>query len=239
MRTTRMAPAIALAAVFALAACGSDAGDTADTADTVGGTADTADTAGGTADTEVDQAQGAGDEAVVVEQADEPAGDGQVPTIAVTTNVLGDVVEAVVGESAEVVTIMPVGADPHDFQASAQEVVAINTADALIVNGAGFEEGLLDVIDAAGNEGVPTFEAISAVDTIEFGEGGHDDHSDDDHSDDEHSDDDHSTMTSTRTRRTPMTTTATITPVWTRTSSPIRCEWRPPSRPSSTFFRPR
>ena len=119
MRTTRMAPAVAVAAVFALAACGSD---TADTADTVGGTADTADTAGGTADTEVDQAQGAGDEAVVVEQADEPAGDGQVPTIAVTTNVLGDVVEAVVGESAEVVTIMPVGADPHDFQASAQEV---------------------------------------------------------------------------------------------------------------------
>ncbi len=46
-------------------------------------------------------------------------------------------------------------------------------ADALIVNGAGFEEGLLDVIDSARDEGVPTYEAIDAVETIEFGEGIH------------------------------------------------------------------
>ena len=189
MRTTRTAPMIAVAAAFSLAlvACGSDAGDTAESA------------AGDTTDTEVEQVQEAGDEGAAVEQVDEPTGNGQLPTIAVTSNVLGDVVAAVVGESAEVVTIMPVGADPHDFQASAQDVLVMNTADALIVNGAEFEEGLLDVIDAAGDEGVPTFEAISAVGTIEFGEGGHDEHSDDDghahddeHSDDEHSDEEHS-----------------------------------------------
>lgn len=123
------------------------------------------------------------------------------PTVVVTTNILGDVVGQFAGGQADVITIMPVGADPHDFQASAQEIDQLNSSDALIVNGAGFEEGLLDVIESAQGDGVPTFEAISAVSTIEFGEGehGHDDeHADDDkeHSDDgehadgeEHSDD--------------------------------------------------
>ena len=68
---------------------------------------------------------------------------------------------------------MPVGADPHDFQASAQEVDLLLGADALIVNGSAFEEGILDVIESAESEGVPTFEATSSVVTIEFGEGGH------------------------------------------------------------------
>ena len=44
-------------------------------------------------------------------------------------------------------------------------------ADVLIVNGANFEEGLIDVIESAEEEGVPIYEAISAVETLEFGEG--------------------------------------------------------------------
>ena len=71
------------------------------------------------------------------------------PTIAVTTNILGDVVENLVGDLANVETIMPVGADPHDFQASAQQVALVGDADALVINGAFFEEGIWDVIEAA------------------------------------------------------------------------------------------
>ena len=122
-------------------------------------------------------------------------GNADRPTIVVTTNILGDVVEAFAGDQAEVVTIMPVGADPHDFQASAQQANQMREADALIVNGAGFEEGLHDVIDAAVDDGTPAFEAIAAVEIIEFGGDGHDHddegHADEDHSDDDHSDDDH------------------------------------------------
>ncbi|MGI9607975.1 MAG: metal ABC transporter solute-binding protein, Zn/Mn family [Acidimicrobiales bacterium] len=106
------------------------------------------------------------------------------PTVVVTTNILGDVVENLVGQQFEVVTIMPVGADPHDFQPSAQQVAQIADAHLLIVNGAGFEESLLDVIESAEADGVPVFEAMSVVDAIEFGEEGHGDE-DDDH-DDEH-----------------------------------------------------
>ena len=114
-------------------------------------------------------------------------------TVVVTTNILGDVVENLVGDELNVVTVMPVGADPHDFQASAQEVAIMGDAAAMIVNGADFEEGLLDIIEVVEADGVPVFEVISAVETIEFGKGGHDDdhaeHDDDDHA--EHDDDDH------------------------------------------------
>lgn len=117
----------------------------------------------------------------------------ELPTIVVTTNVLGDVVSEVVGDAATVITIIPVGVDPHDFQPSAREIDELMRADGLIVNGGAYEEGFLDVIDAAIEEGVPTFEALSAVSTIEYadehgdeGDDEHDEHGDDEHGDDEH-----------------------------------------------------
>lgn len=94
--------------------------------------------------------------------------------IVVTTNVLGDVVGNLVGDAAEVQTVMPVGANPHDFQASAREAEAMRAADILVVNGGGFEEGLLEVIEGAEADGVPVFEALSAVD----GRDAEDDHAD-------------------------------------------------------------
>ena len=119
---------------------------------------------------------------------DGTAASGGVATVVVTTNILGDVVTQLAGGTVEVVTIMPVGADPHDFQASAQQAAAMRTADVLIVNGGSFEEGLLDVIEGAESDGVNVYEAMSAVSTIEFGENDHDDH--DDHSGHDHSGED-------------------------------------------------
>ncbi len=98
------------------------------------------------------------------------------PHIVVTTSVLGDVVAQLVGDAASVTVVMPRGADPHGFQPSAQQVAAMVDADALIVNGAGFEEGLLDSVRAAESDGVPTFAAIDAVTTLTLGGGGADPH---------------------------------------------------------------
>jgi zinc/manganese transport system substrate-binding protein len=179
MRTRTTRSAIALVAVLGLtvASCGSDEAtsteETAGTTEIVSGT---------DAPTSTDAAP-----PTASTQTTEPASDVDMPTIVVTTNILGDVVSEVVGDAAEVITIMPVGADPHNFQASAQEVDTLMNADALIVNGAGFEEGLLDVIDNAVGEGIATFEAISVVDTIEYGAGGHDH----DHAEGEAHDHDH------------------------------------------------
>ncbi len=110
------------------------------------------------------------------------------PSIVVTTNILGDVVASMVGDLFEVETIMPPGADPHVFQASAQQVNLMMEADLLVVNGANFEEGLLDVIKSAESDGVMVVEAMSFVEAIESD--GHDDH--DDHDEEGHDDhDDH------------------------------------------------
>ena len=112
----------------------------------------------------------------------------ETPSIVVTTNILGDVVTSMVGDLFEVETIMPPGADPHVFQASAQQVNLMMEADLLVVNGANFEEGLLDVIESAESDGVMVVEAISFVEVIESD--GHDDH--DDHEEEGHDDhDDH------------------------------------------------
>jgi zinc/manganese transport system substrate-binding protein len=185
MQPTRSRTAIAVLAGLSLviAACGSDTTDSSESSDPVAIEAPTP--SSGDDATATTSATAATVEAVPAEEA---------PTIVVTTNILGDVVSEVVGDAANVVTVMPVGADPHDFQASAQEVDTMMNADALIVNGEAFEEGLLDVIDSASSAGVPTFEAISAVDTIEFGEGGHD-HADEDHADEDHADEDHADET--------------------------------------------
>jgi zinc/manganese transport system substrate-binding protein len=86
-----------------------------------------------------------------------------LPTVVVTTNIVGDVVENLVGDQAEVVTIMPVGASPHEFQASAREAAAMREAELLIVNGRGFEEGLLEVISAARDDGVAVYEATAVL----------------------------------------------------------------------------
>ena len=88
------------------------------------------------------------------------------PTIVVTTNILGQVVGELVGELGEVEVVMPLGADPHEFEPSAQQAEAMEGADLLVINGAGFEAGLADVIDQAVADGAPVFDAAAQVDVV-------------------------------------------------------------------------
>jgi len=90
------------------------------------------------------------------------------PTVVVTTTILGDVVQRLVGERADVAVLMPRGADPHDVQLSARQAADLREADALVVNGGGFEAGYLDAIEAAEADGVPTHAALDDVDTLAF-----------------------------------------------------------------------
>ena len=96
---------------------------------------------------------------------------GDAPEIVATTTVLGDVVGGLFGDAADVVTVMPVGADPHDFQASARQAQAMRSAQVLVINGAGLEEGLGDVVRGAERDGVDVYAAIEAVDTLPLGDG--------------------------------------------------------------------
>jgi zinc/manganese transport system substrate-binding protein len=81
--------------------------------------------------------------------------------VVATHPILGDIVTNVLDDAAEVEVIIPAGADPHEFQPSAQDVEAITEADLVVANGRDFEEGLLDALDAAADDGVPVFEVAS------------------------------------------------------------------------------
>ena len=77
------------------------------------------------------------------------------PRIVATHSVLGDLVENVVGDQADVEVVMPAGADPHDFEPSARQVAAMTEADLVVANGLDLEHGLDDALGAATDAGVP------------------------------------------------------------------------------------
>ena len=90
------------------------------------------------------------------------------PTIVVTTNILGDITRNLVGEEADVVVLMESNADPHSFGISAKQAAVIENADLVIHNGAGLEEGILNHVEAAAVQGVPTLAAMDAVEPLKF-----------------------------------------------------------------------
>ncbi|PPG61413.1 zinc ABC transporter substrate-binding protein [Rathayibacter sp. AY1C7] len=93
------------------------------------------------------------------------------PLVIVSTNILGDVVGELVGDEAQVVTLMKPDADPHSFEISAQEAARLRSADLVVSNGLGLEEGLQQHLDEASGEDVPAFVAGDAVDVLDYSEG--------------------------------------------------------------------
>jgi zinc/manganese transport system substrate-binding protein len=90
-------------------------------------------------------------------------GDREAPTLVVTTSVLGDVLDHLVGDAARVEVLMPPGADPHEFALSARQAVAMRQADLLVVNGLGLEEGLADAVASAQADGVPVLDVADLI----------------------------------------------------------------------------
>ena len=91
------------------------------------------------------------------------------PTIVVSTNILGDVVEELIGEQAQVVTLMKPDADPHSFEISARQAATLRSADLLVSNGLGLEEGLQQHLDAA--DTVPAFVAGDVIEVLDYSDG--------------------------------------------------------------------
>lgn len=86
----------------------------------------------------------------------------------VSTNILGDVVSNLVGDDVEVLTLMRAGADPHSFEISVSEAARLRSADLVVSNGLGLEEGLQQHLDAAVDAGVASFVAGAAVDVLPY-----------------------------------------------------------------------
>ncbi|MDA7814707.1 metal ABC transporter substrate-binding protein [Pontimonas sp.] len=111
------------------------------------------------------------------------------PSVVVTTTILGSVVSDIatcaVGDDSSVTVLMPLGADPHDFQASSAQVAQMAKADLIVANGLGLEEGMMDAIENIEADGGPVMEIASLLDPLPFGYA--DEHAEDDHADHDHS----------------------------------------------------
>ncbi|WP_280235105.1 zinc ABC transporter substrate-binding protein AztC [Nocardia cyriacigeorgica] len=91
--------------------------------------------------------------------------------IVVTTDILGDITQAIVGDAAPVTVLMPRGADPHSFAVSAQQAAGLEQAGLIVANGLGLEEGVLHNVEAAADAGVATVYVGAEIDPIRFGSG--------------------------------------------------------------------
>ena len=111
---------------------------------------------------------------------------GGGPQVVATTTQVADFAAELVGEQAEVTGLLEPGQSAHSFDPSAAQLMALGSADALVVNGGGLESWLDDAIAASGFDGV----LIDASTGIELAatEEEHDDHADE--AEDEHADDD-------------------------------------------------
>jgi len=80
-----------------------------------------------------------------------PANDHALRILAVET-FLADIAQNVAGDRLKVEALMPLGADPHSFEPTPQDVARVAKSDVLIVNGAGFEEFLTPLLQNAGGK---------------------------------------------------------------------------------------
>ena len=98
----------------------------------------------------------------------------EAPKISVvtTTNIMADWVENIGGDSVDVFSLLPAGADPHTFQPGAQDVARVAEADLVLSVGLGLEASWLhDLLENAARDESAIVELGEIVDPIEFAQG--------------------------------------------------------------------
>ncbi|QIG41127.1 zinc ABC transporter solute-binding protein [Microbacterium sp. 4R-513] len=111
------------------------------------------------------------------------AGDGRVQIVA-STNVYGQIAEAVGGDAVDVTSMIRSAAqDPHSYEASARDQLTVSRADLVIENGGGYDSFLDGLLDATETD-APVLTAVefshdwpggSAHDHSADDDGAHDD----------------------------------------------------------------
>ncbi len=99
------------------------------------------------------------------------AQEGRLQVVA-SYSILADVVSHVAGDAADVTALIPLGADPHAFEPTPQDLARLADADVVFVNGANFEGRLIEVMEhvVANTNIVP---ASLCVPILPFGEHDH------------------------------------------------------------------
>lgn len=102
--------------------------------------------------------------------------------IVASYTILADVVRNVVGDAADVTTLIPPGADPHTFAPSPGDLARIADADVVFIVGINFEENVIEAIEEAAAD-VNVVVVSSCVRVIASGGHSHDHDHDEEHGD--------------------------------------------------------
>ena len=105
-------------------------------------------------------------------------------SIVATHPILADVVAQVTGDAADVTSLMAAGVDPHSFQPVPSDLVRVADADVVFINGAFFEEGLLEAIENAGSD-INIQVVSNCIDILPFGEHEHEEGEEEDAEDED------------------------------------------------------
>jgi zinc/manganese transport system substrate-binding protein len=92
--------------------------------------------------------------------------------IVASTNVWGDIAKSVGGDLVEVTSIIDdANKDPHSYEATARDQLAVEKADLVIANGGGYDDFIETLSEAAGNKSM--FRVSSAVTAVAWQENEH------------------------------------------------------------------
>ena len=96
----------------------------------------------------------------------EPLGDG-LPVVVVTTGIWGNIVANVACDGlAEILVLVPDGADPHSYEPSLADRTALEQASLVVANGLGLEGPLEDVLAVVDSQDDPVFRFMDHIDPL-------------------------------------------------------------------------
>ncbi|HMP74141.1 MAG TPA: zinc ABC transporter substrate-binding protein [Kiritimatiellia bacterium] len=84
--------------------------------------------------------------------------------VVATVGMIGDLVEQVAGDRAEVVTLIGAGMDPHSYKVTRRDVARLSEADVVFYNGLLLEGRMGDVLARIGRSGKPVIAVAERLD---------------------------------------------------------------------------
>jgi zinc transport system substrate-binding protein len=73
------------------------------------------------------------------------------------------------GERVEITTLIPNGVEPHDFEPSPGDIIALENADIFVYNGAGMEMWIDSLLESTNNGDLIVVDTSESVELIEYG----------------------------------------------------------------------
>lgn len=81
-----------------------------------------------------------------------------------TTTLVGDIVRNIGGDRIDLSVLLPLGADPHNFEPAPKDVALVSDADLIFTNGAGLESFMTRLLENSGVQSTP----VSLSDGLEL-----------------------------------------------------------------------